>query len=443
MTGLKAALLVAGSLLAATLSIGVAHAALVVGNAATQNVTCTDGVCTATAPDAVLNIGELNALLAAMSVRVVAGEAAQDISLDTNVSWATGSALILDAFHGITVRKTIMPGKGGLQIVTNNGGKGGSLSFDQSGHVVIKKLAAPLLIEGKPYILATSIAQLAANIAASPKGYHALVNDYDAAADSSYMQAPIQTVFRGTFEGLGNTVSNLGYFGSHDQQVGFFATIERKGTVRNLRLRNINLWSVQNFFSMVGGIAGYSSGHITQCSVTGKIRGDFRITGGGIVGLNYGDVDNSWADVEVAGAVLGEVGGLIGNSHGHVSNVYATGRVITGDKSYAGGLIGYFIGKKLSAAYSTGRVSAGAESNVGGFVGINQVQFSDGKVANTYWDVVQSQTSRATGPGASAGITGRTTDELRAGLPKGFSPALWGQKANTNNGLPYLLTTRP
>jgi hypothetical protein len=82
---------------------------------------------------------------------------------------------------------------------------------------------------------------------------------------------------------------------------------------------------------------------------------------------------------------------------------------------------------------------------VGGFLGENQVWASEGKVSKTYWDTVQSQTERGVGgtTGKSPGTKGVTTAKLQAGLPEGFKPGIWNERAGYNNGLPFLDANRP
>ncbi|HEX4081169.1 MAG TPA: GLUG motif-containing protein [Rhizomicrobium sp.] len=123
-------------------------------------------------------------------------------------------------------------------------------------------------------------------------------------------------------------------------------------------------------------------------------------------------------------------GGLVGFSFGSVQNSYATGAVTGG--RYAGGAAG--AGNFLSTSYSTGAVSG---AYPGGFIGFGDDDFSD------YWDVTTSGTDVGVGEGNSTGVTGLTSQQLQAGLPAGFDPTIWGQNANINNGLPYLLANPP
>jgi hypothetical protein len=137
------------------------------------------------------------------------------------------------------------------------------------------------------------------------------------------------------------------------------------------------------------------------------------------------------------------VGGLIGDG-GQVTNSYATGAVTGGGNSTVGGLLGNG-GYGARSSYSTGAVLAGTESLVGGFVGYDYTIGSTFR--SSYWDL---DTSGITDPNKSAGntpnapgIKGLGDSQLKAALPKGFDPKVWGQSATINNGYPYLLANPP
>ena len=274
--------------------------------------------------------------------------------------------------------------------------------------------------------------QLAANIAARPNGFHALANSYDAFADRSYSRVPIQTDFGGTFEGLGNVISNFSLYDTEDNNVALFASLKPRGLLRNVTLTNVNMFS---FVQFLAPLVAYNAGTVLQCQATGAIRSDFRVTGGGLVALSYGKVQKCFADVYVSGAEDAEVGGLIGNAHGTVSDVYAIGRVIAGDDSDIGGLIGYFIGNKVTRSYSTGQVSGGHNEN--------RDDASDGQVTHSYCDENTSETTKGAGFGDVSGITGLTTGQLQSGLPNDFDHAIWAERKDVNGGLPYFIANPP
>jgi hypothetical protein len=146
------------------------------------------------------------------------------------------------------------------------------------------------------------------------------------------------------------------------------------------------------------------------------------------------------------------VGGLIGWNWGTVSNCYVTGSVK--GYYYVGGLIGYvarLIGGNIygtvSNCYSTASVKG--EVFVGGLIGYN-----GGTVSNSFWDI---QTS---GLKYSHGGTGKTTEEMKnvrtytdVAWSKGLDSPwdfvgnpyddkgnedIWDINPNINNGYPYL-----
>jgi hypothetical protein len=160
---------------------------------------------------------------------------------------------------------------------------------------------------------------------------------------------------------------------------------------------------------------------------------------GGLVGVNDGHVEFSYTTGAVAAGEF--AGGLVGFSGGPITNSYATGKVNSG---VAGGLVGfnYADAGTIAMSYSTGKVT-GAE--VGGLIG--QDQSPAGNLSATYWDMdtsgVPNPDQGAGSPLNDPGITGLTTVQLQSGLPAGFDPAVWGEGAGINKGLPYLLTNPP
>lgn len=421
-----------------------AFAALTISSEPTANVNCAVGVCTATAATAVLNVAELQGLLASSSIQITAGADAQNIVIAVPFSWTSTKTLTLDAYRSIEIDQPMaITGRGALTMTMNDGGTGGNLFFGAQGSVTFASTSNRLTIDGNSYRLANSIAQLAANIAVRPRGFHALANSYDASADGSYSRVPIPTEFNGIFEGLGNVISNFSLFDTTDNNVALFAAVTNHGLLRNVRLMNANLLSENTFVQFLAPLVAYNSGMVLQCQASGAVRSDFFMTGGGLVALNFGTVQKCFANVDVSGAQSATVGGLIGNAHGTVSDVYATGTVSAGDQSNIGGLIGYFIGRKVTRAYSTGLVFGGGNPFVGGFMGENRDDVSGGRVVRSYWDLTTSGRSNATGYGDASGITGVTTEQLQAGVPPDFDRTIWAQQDQINGGLPYLIANPP
>ena len=213
--------------------------------------------------------------------------------------------------------------------------------------------------------------------------------------------------------------------------------------------------------ALVGGLVGSSSGLIEDGSASGTVAGYTTARAGGLVGYASGTILNSFATGDVSASFATRhttgshalrrkeaiVGGLVGYNAASISNSYATGGgsarsqhdpVIT--VVYIGGLAGINAGS-ISTSYAAGPVQ-----NDGGLSG-GLIGTDDSQVAQSYWDF---DTSGITDPGQGAGyprndpgITGLTDAQLKAALPAGFDPNVWGQSADINNGWPYLLANPP
>lgn len=113
-------------------------------------------------------------------------------------------------------------------------------------------------------------------------------------------------MFAGTFEGGGHTISGITLEGGFDQ-MGIFGHLAGGGTVRNLNVDHCSFSAAH-----VGGIAAWSEGTITNCSVTNCTLQSGYGYCGGIVGHDVG---------------------------GRLENVVSTGNKIGGWKY--GGIVGY------------------------------------------------------------------------------------------------------
>jgi hypothetical protein len=463
-----------------------AAADVTISSDATQNMNCANGVCAPTSSDAVLNVSDLESLLAAGNVTVTttgSGVQANNIDVTASLLW-TKATLTFDAYGSLSVSAPILvKARSGLSILTNHGGSGGELAFFGKGHVSFKNLASNLSINGARYTLVNSIKLLAGDIAANPSGSFALAADYDARQDGTYSSSPIGTGFAGIFEGMGNKITNLALqIAIGSVGVGFFSTIGQQGQVRDISLSNVTVQvekQQKRVALLEGTLAGDSAGNISRAFVTGTVTTPTYQDGteaGGLVGTNSGQIEQSSADVLVeapakrSGDAI-ELGGLVGVNGGQIGQSYSTGRIDSGDirvdapvgslagssngsivncyatgKSTsqfdAGGLIGENDGN-VSSSYSTGVVSGA--NLTGGLIGVDYS--SQGSLSDTYWDTdtsgVTNLSQGAGSPPNDPGITGLSTGQLQAGLPTGFDSSIWGENANVNNGLPYLLAIPP
>ena len=136
---------------------------------------------------------------------------------------------------------------------------------------------------------------------------------------------PTAQQFSGNYNGGGYTISNLTINATADYQ-SLFGYIGSGGTVKNVGLEEVNVTGRQ----YTGGIAGYNSGRIENCYVTGSITSTDTYIGG-ITGRNYGIVQNCYSTVDINVNVTGQEysGSLVGYNGGlgTVRNCYATGFV--------------------------------------------------------------------------------------------------------------------
>ena len=147
------------------------------------------------------------------------------------------------------------------------------------------------------------------------------------------------------------------------------------------------------------------------------------------------------------------LGGLVGWSQGRIVDSYARGSVsnpvASGHKQIAsvGGVAGAIVPNDFALAqvYATGVLSM-KRGYLGGVIGYDYLSEPEQK-RNAYWDLDTtgvSDTSKGAGNiGLDKHLKGLHTSQLTHGLPNGFDPAIWGQKADVNDGYPYLLANPP
>ncbi|HEY8698922.1 MAG TPA: GLUG motif-containing protein [Rhizomicrobium sp.] len=391
-------------LVAAMAAAPCAEAAVAISNKPTSNMSCSGGVCVSTAKKAVLNVTDLEGMLASGAVKVVAKAKASDIKIVHALSWPSAHRLTLRAFGSIAVQQPVtVTGPGGLTLVTNSGGgTGGALTFSGKGHVVFWDLSSSLIINGTNFALVGDIQSLAADIAANRTGAYALANNYDASVDGTYGTVPIPTVFNDTFEGLGNTISNLTINDSTDASVGLFFLLGQGSAARDINILNATITASDPDGANAGVLAFAAEGTVSHVTVAGSIAapnrksgaggltavsasatsidnchaavaitvGDYSVAGG-LVAEGAGTISHSDASSSVSGGFLSRVGGLVGFADGSILNSHATGDVSAGQAGWAGGLAAQS-SWVLSRSYATGKVSVAniGEGEAGGLVAV-------------------------------------------------------------------------
>ena len=228
--------------------------------------------------------------------------------------------------------------------------------------------------------------------------------------------------YTGTFDGGGHTITGLTVKQEGTNYVGLFGYIGTGGTVKNVKLTDVEVTGC--FY--VGGVAGQNDGAVENCSVDGTVTG----TGvtGGIVGTNYGTISGCKAEGTVTTGSESNVGGIAGNGAPNydtgtggiigstIEGCYSTAAV-SGNR-FVGGVVGNLgNGCSLMACYSTGSVTATSTTGyAGGVVGAN-VQ---GTVTGCY-----HANGNVNGPaGYVGGIVGLNTYGT-------FTACYWGSNGQT------------
>ena len=198
------------------------------------------------------------------------------------------------------------------------------------------------------------------------------------------------SAFNGTFNGNGNTISNLTINTASLDYVGLFGQIGGDGAVQNLGLSG---GSVRGGLS-VGALAGGNSGTVTSVYETAAVTGGDVSIVGGLAGSNFsgGTITQSYATGNVMAGVASSAGGLVGENFSSISQSHAAGTVTGGDNASAGGLVGVNF-SIVSQSYATGAVTVGDVGSAGGLVGATGLLTVDGNEATN-----SITNSYATGP---------------------------------------------
>ncbi len=200
--------------------------------------------------------------------------------------------------------------------------------------------------------------------------------------------------FSGTFDGDGNTISNLSITGSNDYQ-GLF------GYISDATIENVNVQGSVSGTSCIGGVVGLNyatsgqKGLVTNCSFTGSVNGDYNV--GGIVGNNE-------------------------SPDGTVTVSYCTNNgTVTGTGNNVGGIVGFNTTDSNDTAivtYCTNTGNVTGDINVGGIVGSSSTESGTVQVTNNV--------------ATCATVTGNTNVGRIVGFNYGTNATLSGNTASAS-----------
>jgi hypothetical protein len=374
-------MLISGSVFAGLGSPALAD--VTISSAPTQNMNCATGLCEPTAPNAVLNVTDLQALLASGSARITTtGSAIQAINIRVaaKLSWSSSNTLTLDAYKSVLIDNPVsVKGAGGFAVITNDGGEKGEFTFAAGGHLTFANMSSPLAINGVSYSLVPNLALLATAVAANRAGAFALANNYDAGKDGTYAAPPVSTVLTGEFTGLGNSISNLTINDPvQDAYVGLFAQTSGNASLSNIRLANANVTGAAgtaggSSTEYIGILVGFlDGGTISNAFTAGTTSGGSYVAAGGLAGVTFGTITESGSAAIVSNGYQGAAGGLIGITAGAVTRSFATGNV--SGSTFVGGLVGLDSPRfTIDGSFASGTVTGiDTETYAGGLIGMIQ-----------------------------------------------------------------------
>ncbi|TPJ74609.1 MBG domain-containing protein [Mesorhizobium sp. B2-7-1] len=422
----------------------------------------TGGSMSANANDSVINVTTLQNLLATANVTISTGSGgsqAGDIIVAAPITWSTNT-LTLDAYHSIVFNAdATLGGVGGLSLVTNHGGSGGTISYALGASATFTGApgAQALSINGQSYTLIYDVNGLQA-INSGLTGRYALARNIDASATSSWnaglgfislgtdVNSTVQNGgngFTGTFDGLGHAIDKLSVLQPSAQYVGLFGYVGAGGLVQNVGVTDATIRGNKT----LGAIAGLNAGTVTQVYSTGQLfTTGYGSVSGGLIGENDGALSDSFSTVIVSARDTNTAGGAVGTNgySGTIDRVYASGAVDIGSGgAAAGGLIGSnsaigAVGGRVTDSYATGAVSGGAY--IGGFIGANYFQ----SVVSGAYDTTTSGGKPAIGYGTASGaditIVGLSTSSFQNGGASGLSASYGG---GVGGLYPYLKSFYP
>jgi|GEM_PF-2878857 len=163
---------------------------------------------------------------------------------------------------------------------------------------------------------------------------------------------PIGPVFTGEFDGAGRALVGLtidrssATLGVAESSVGLFGILEDISLVRDLELRDFDVFGGGSVGTLAGRISGSDPPRINVEGV--RVLGD--------------------------GTVIGEgsnVGGLAGSADYTLINDSSSTGDVTGEASSVGGLVGYLIRASVDHCTTSGDVVGGAD--VGGMIGLSEL----------------------------------------------------------------------
>ena len=246
-------------------------------------------------------------------------------------------------------------------------------------------------------------------------GKYILMNDIDL---SGYEWTPVGNndmgPFKGVFNGNGKVVKNLSINRPSETMQGFFGNASN-AIIKNVGLENVDIISNEYTAGLLAGTGSNAS--ITNCYVTGKLKGRAYISG--LASNLRGTVEACYTNVSIS-VPTGANGGLIGRfKGGSIKNSYSEGNMYGMHSGMSGGFIGEINNAVVENCYS----SVTSSSFCYGFACMVD---SASTILNSY--VNNEKTSNKYPPvgynNSTGTVAGVTTKELNEMISNGVLPKI-------------------
>ena len=246
-------------------------------------------------------------------------------------------------------------------------------------------------------------------------GKYILMNDIDL---SGYEWTPVGNndmgPFKGVFNGNGKVVKNLSINRPSETMQGFFGYASN-AIIKNVGLENVDISCKEDSAGLLAGTGSNAS--ITNCYVTGKLKGYASVSG--LASDLRGTVEACYTNVSISVSTGGN-GGLIGTfGGGSIKNSYSEGNMYGMHSGMSGGFIGEINNAVVENCYSSVTSSSF-------YYGFACMVDSDSTILNSYVNNEKTSNTRPpVGHNNSTGtVAGVSTKELNEMISNGVLPKI-------------------
>ena len=249
-------------------------------------------------------------------------------------------------------------------------------------------------------------------------GKYILMNDIDL---SGYEWTPVGNndmgPFKGVFNGNGKVVKNLSINRPSEKTQGFFGYASN-AIIKNVGLENVDISCKEDSAGLLAcANSVYSNASITNCYVTGKLKGYASVSG--LASDLRGTVEACYTNVSISVSTGGN-GGLIGTFRGgSIKNSYSEGNMYGMHSGMSGGFIGEIDNAVVENCYSSVTSSSF-------YYGFACEADSDSTILNSYVNNEKTSNTRPlVGYNNSTGtVAGVNTKELNEMISNGVLPKI-------------------